>query len=69
MSEGLSQERAWRIQRTQSRRWIVERVAVSKLGGEVRELSAVYPSREQAEQAITRAMRQESQRWRPLHNN
>jgi hypothetical protein len=63
--EDVPPERAWRIRRTTSRRWIVERVAVNKLGGEVREMSAVYPTREQAEQAITRAMRQESQRWRP----
>lgn len=63
--EDTPTERAWRIRRTTSRRWIVERVAVGKLGSEVREMSAVYPTREQAEQAITRAMRQESQRWRP----
>jgi hypothetical protein len=64
--EDKSTERAWRIKRTESRRWIVERVAVDRLGGEVREMSAVYPTREQAEQAITRAMRQESQRRRPV---
>ncbi|HOX07404.1 MAG TPA: hypothetical protein PK280_13460 [Planctomycetota bacterium] len=65
MPEVEPSERTWRIKRTQSRRWIVERVVRSILGGEVREMSAVYPNREQAEQAITRAMRQESQRWRP----
>ena len=62
-------ERAWHIRRTESRRWIIERVALDKLGGEVRELSAVYPAREQAEQAIMRAMRQESQRLRPCRKS
>ena len=61
----IGPERSWRVTRTQSRRWIVERVARDMSGQEVREISAIYPTRDQAEKAITRAMRLESRRWRP----
>ena len=61
----IGPERSWRVTRTQSRRWIVERVSRDHGGQEVREISAIYPTRDQAEKAITRAMRVESRRWRP----
>ena len=61
----IGPERSWRVSRTPSRRWIVERVSRDPSGQEVREISAIYPTREQAERAITRAMRVESRRWRP----
>lgn len=60
----IGPERSWRVSRTPSRRWIVERVSRDASGQEVREISAIYPTRDQAEKAITRAMRLESRRWR-----
>jgi hypothetical protein len=52
--------RFWRIGRTETGEWIVERTALDQLGNEVRELSAVYRSRPRAEQAIIHAMREET---------
>ena len=60
---GAGRSRSWRITRTQSGRWIVERTVVGE-SGETREMSAIYSSRKEAEESIRRAMRAESQRQR-----
>lgn len=56
--------RVWRICRDDLGSWTMERVTLDPAGHEVRDLSATYRDRRQAEQAIVRAMRQES-RWQP----
>ena len=56
--------RAWRIRCDEFGCWMMERVILDHAGNEVRDLSATYRNRTQAEQAIIRAMRQESL-WRP----
>jgi hypothetical protein len=61
MSGGM---RSWRVMRTQSNRWVVERLSKDQTGGEVREISATYHTRQQAERAITQSMRTESRRWK-----
>jgi hypothetical protein len=58
-------ERGFRVKRSQSGRWTMERLAEPAHGGEAcRELSGTYSSRAEAEQALLRHMREESGRYR-----
>ena len=56
--------RVWRICRDDLGSWMMERVTLDPTGHEIRDLSATYRDRSQAERAIVRAMRQESL-WQP----
>ena len=59
------QERSFRVKRSPSGRWTVERVAEGTYGGEGRrELSGTYATRREAERALLRYMRDESGRYR-----
>ncbi len=59
------QERSFRVKRSQSGRWTIERMVEQLYGGEsFRELSGTYSSRGEAEQALLRYMREESGRYR-----
>ena len=54
-----SDRRAWRVCRADFGRWMMERVKLDQAGNEIREVSATYRDRAQAEEALVRAMRQE----------
>jgi len=59
------QERSFRVKRSTSGRWTIERMVEQPYGGEAfRELSGTYSSRKEAEQALLRYMREESGRYR-----
>jgi hypothetical protein len=58
-------ERSFRVKRSVSGRWTIERLAEKPYSGESRrELSGTYSTREEAEKALLRYMREESGRYR-----
>ena len=62
MREG---ERVFRVKRSSSGRWTIERLVEKPYGGETyREISGTYSSRDEAEKALLRYMREESGRYR-----
>jgi len=60
----LSEQRSFRVKRSPSGRWTVERFAGGPAGESWRELSGTFPTRAQAEKALLRHMREESRRCR-----
>jgi hypothetical protein len=62
--DDVSEQRSFRVRRSISGRWTVERFAGGPEGEDWRELSGTFPTREQAEKALLRYMREESRRCR-----
>jgi hypothetical protein len=59
------QERSFRVKRSPSGRWTIERIVEQPYGGgNRRELSGTYATRQEAERALLRYMREESGRYR-----
>jgi hypothetical protein len=58
-------EKSFRVKRSPSGRWTIERLVEKPYGGEAyREISGTYSNRSEAEQALLRYMREESGRYR-----